>query len=57
MVPSNDKLISNLCYFVFHYFKTSEIKVCDVDPEIKELANKFRFRKAQTLAAIVRKCT
>ncbi|XP_078351899.1 glia maturation factor gamma-like isoform X2 [Oculina patagonica] len=34
---------------------SGEVKICDVDPEVKELAKKFRFRKVQTSAAIVLK--
>ncbi|XP_067938813.1 glia maturation factor gamma-like [Watersipora subatra] len=32
---------------------TQELKVCEVDPELKALLKKFRFRKEQNNAAIV----
>lgn len=36
-------------------FQSGNIKVCDIDPVVKEKVEKFRLRKEKTIAAIVRK--
>jgi predicted DNA-binding protein len=33
----------------------AELKICDIDPELKERLKKFRFRKEKTNAAIIMK--
>ena len=38
-------------------FKSGEMKICDIDPEVKEKAKVLRFQKnKKTSAAIVCKC-
>ena len=44
--------------FHVNQFKTGALKICDIDPEVREKGRLLRFRKNQksTTAAIIRKC-
>ena len=50
-----------MCFFLLSYrysvlyFQSAELKICSIDPALKEKMRKFRFRKDKTNAAIVMK--
>jgi hypothetical protein len=37
-------------------FQSHNVKVCDIDDDVKEALKKFRFRKNDTNAALISKC-
>jgi hypothetical protein len=37
-------------------FQSQNVKVCDIDDDVKEELRKFRFRKNDTNAALISKC-
>jgi hypothetical protein len=37
-------------------FQSHNVKVCDIDEDVKDALKKFRFRKNDTNAALISKC-
>lgn len=37
-------------------FQSHNVKVCDIDDDVKDALKKFRFRKTDTNAALISKC-